>query len=124
MFDPCHSSFAISDDWWRHHESSANKVKEELTESVEVNYRRLADLDGQSSKKERVDLESSDFMQVRKMIEAETIFLQKARGIGDRKAEKNALSTLGLAYSRLGQTGKAIRFFKEQLKISKEFGFI
>ena len=100
-----------------------NEVKEKLTESVEVNYRRLADLDGQNSKKERVDLESSDFMQVRKMIEAETIFLQKARGIGDRKAEKNALSALGLAYSRLGQTRKAIQFFQEQLKISKEFGF-
>ena len=71
-----------------------NEVKEKLTESVEVNYQRLADLDGQNSKKEKVDLESSDFMQVRKMIEAETIFLQKARGIGDKKAEKNALSAL------------------------------
>ena len=58
--------------------------------------------------------------QLRKMIEAETIFLQKARGIGDRDAEKNALSALGLAYSRLGQTRKAIQFFQEQLKISKE----
>ena len=100
-----------------------NEVKEKLTESVEVNYRRLADLDGQNSEKEKIDLESSDFMQVRKMIEAETIFLQKARGIGDRKGEKNALSALGLAYSRLGQTRKAIEFFKGQLKISKEFGF-
>ncbi|MZH14911.1 MAG: tetratricopeptide repeat protein [Nitrospinae bacterium] len=100
-----------------------NEVKEKLTESVEVNYQRLADLDGQNSKKEKVDLESSDFMQVRKMIEAETIFLQKARGIGDKKAEKNALSALALAYSRLGQTRKAIQYFQEQLKISKEFGF-
>ena len=100
-----------------------NEVKEKLTESVEVNYRRLADLDGQSSENEKMDLESSDFMQLRKMIEAETIFLQKARGIGDRKAEKNALSALGLAYSRLGQTRKAIQFFQEQLKISKEFEF-
>ena len=99
-----------------------SEVKEKLTESVDVNYRRLADLDGQNSEKEKIDLESSDFMQVRKMIEAETIFLQKARGIGDRKAEKNALSALGLAYSRLGQTRKAIQFFQEQLKISKEFG--
>ena len=47
-----------------------------------MNYRRLADLDGQSSKKERVDLESSDFMQLRKMIEAETIFLQNAKRKG------------------------------------------
>ena len=99
-----------------------NEVKEKLTESVEVNYRRLADLDGQNSEKEKIDLESSDFMRLRKMIEAETIFLQKARGVGDRKAEKNALSVLGLAYSRLGQTRKAIQFFQEQLKISKGFG--
>ena len=100
-----------------------NEVKEKLTESVEVNYRRLANLDVQNSEKEKIDLESSDFMQVRKIIEAETIFLQKARGVGDRKAEKNALSALGLAYSRLGQTRKAIQFFQEQLKISREFGF-
>ena len=99
-----------------------SEVKEKLTESVDVNYRRLADLDGRNSEKEKIDLESSDFMQVGKMIEAENIFLQKARGIGDRKAEKNALAALGLAYSRLGQTRKAIQFFQEQLKISKEFG--
>ena len=33
------------------------------------------------------------------------------------------MSALGLAYSRLGQTRKAIQFFQEQLKISKEFEF-
>ena len=45
-----------------------NEVKKKLTESVEVNYRRLADLDGQNPEKEKVNLESSDLMQVRKMI--------------------------------------------------------
>ena len=97
------------------------EVKGKLTESVEVNYQRLAKIDGLNSKNNKVDLESSDFLQVRKIIEAETIFLQKARGIADREAEKNALSALALAYSRLGQTRKAIQYFQEQLNISQEF---
>jgi tetratricopeptide (TPR) repeat protein len=101
--------------------SFIKEVKGKLIESVEVNYQRLSEIDGRNPKKEKVDLESSDFMQVRKMIEAETIFLQKARGIADREAEKNALSALALAYSRLGQTRKAIQYFQEQLNISKEF---
>ena len=101
--------------------SFIKEVKGKLTESVEVNYQRLAEIDGRNPKNNKVDLESSDFLQVRKMIEAETIFLQKARGIADREAEKNALSALALAYSRLGQTRKAIQYFQEQLKISREF---
>jgi tetratricopeptide (TPR) repeat protein len=101
--------------------SFIKEVKGKLTESVEVNYQRLAEIGGRHPKKDKVDLESSDLMQVRKMIEAETIFLQKARGIADREAEKNALSALALAYSRLGQTRKAIQYFQEQLNISKEF---
>ena len=101
--------------------SFIKEVKGKLTESVEVNYQRLAKIDGLNSKNNKVDLESSDFLQVRKIIEAETIFLQKARGIADREAEKNALSALALAYSRLGQTRKAIQYFQEQLNISQEF---
>ena len=95
--------------------SFIKEVKEKLSESVEVNYQRLAEFDGR--KPTKANLKSSDFLQLKKMIEAETIFLQKARGIGDRKAEKNALSVLALAYSRLGQTQKAIQFFQEQLII-------
>ena len=98
------------------------EVKQKLSETVEVNYQRLADFGGHKDRQDKVDLESSDAMQVRKVIEAETIFLQKARGIGDIKAEKNALSTLGLAYTRLGQTQKAIHYFEEQLKIIKNLG--
>lgn len=96
-----------------------NEVRQKLSESVEVNYQRLADFDGRKTGHDKVDLESSDAMQVRKVIEAETIFLQKARSIGDINAEKNALSTLGLAYTRLGQTRKAIQYFEEQLKIAQ-----
>lgn len=98
------------------------EVKAKLSESVEVNYQRLADFDGRKPRQDQVDLESSDAMQVRKVIEAETIFLQKARGIGDLEAEKNALSTLGLAYTRLGQTRKAIQYFQEQLNIAQSLG--
>jgi hypothetical protein len=87
------------------------EVKGKLTESVEVNYQRLAEIDSRNPNKNQMDLESSDFLQVRKMIEAEIIFLQKARGVVDRQAEKNALSALALAYSRLGQTRKAIQYF-------------
>ena len=101
--------------------SFIKEVKEKLSESVEVNYQRLAEFDGR--KPAKLNLESSDFLQLRKMIEAEMIFLQKARGIGDRIAEKNALSALGLAYSRLGQTRKAIQYFQEQLNISQGLGY-
>jgi tetratricopeptide (TPR) repeat protein len=99
-----------------------NEVKLKLTQSVEVNYQRLADFDGRKPRKEQVDLKSSNGMELRKVVEAETIFLQKARSIGDKKAEKNALSALGLAYTRLGQTLKAIQYFMEQLEIERDLG--
>ena len=99
-----------------------NEVKQKLSESVKVNYQRLENFDGQKAEQVKIDLESFDAMQLRKVIEAETIFLQKAHGIGDLNAEKNALSTLGLAYTRLGQTRKAIHYFEEQLKISRKIG--
>jgi tetratricopeptide (TPR) repeat protein len=46
--------------------------------------------------------------------------LQIARANADRESENNALSTLALTYSRLGQTRKAIQYFEEQLNISQE----
>jgi hypothetical protein len=82
----------------------------------------LSEIDGKNSKKNKVDLESSDLIQVRKMIEAETVFSQKARGVADRETENNALSILALAYSRLGQTSKAIQCFQVHLYILQEFG--
>ncbi len=124
------NSFRLRSDYWsedlerllEHLEEELgfiNEVRQKLAESVEVNYQRLANFDGKKSEQDEVDLESSDSLHVRKVIEAETIFLQKARGIGDVNAEKNALSTLGLAYTRLGQTRKAIHYFEEQLKIAQ-----
>jgi tetratricopeptide (TPR) repeat protein len=99
-----------------------NKVKKKLSESVKVNYQRLENFDSKKTEQVKIDLESSNAMQLRKVIEAETIFLQKAHGIGDFNAEKNALSTLGLAYTRLRQTQKAIHYFEEQLKVSRKLG--
>ena len=97
-----------------------SEVKQKLTQSVEVNYQRLADFDGRRQRKGgQVDLESSNGMELRKVVEAETIFLQKARAVGDAAAEKNALSALGLAYTRLRQTLKAIQYFLEELKIAR-----
>ena len=48
-----------------------------MTESLQVNYQRLSEINGKNPKKEKVGLDSSDLMQVRKMIKAETIFSQK-----------------------------------------------
>jgi tetratricopeptide (TPR) repeat protein len=96
------------------------EVEEKLSLSVEENFQRLSGYDAKPDKP--ANLESSSPFDLRKVVESETIFLKKARGIGDRKAEKNALSVLGMAYSRLGQTLKAIDFFLQELEIAKELG--
>jgi hypothetical protein len=57
--------------------SFIKEAKRKLTESLEVNYQRLPEIDVKNPKKGKVGLESSDLMQVRKMIKAETIFSQK-----------------------------------------------
>ena len=97
-------------------------VNNKLVQSVEVNYRRLADLDGRRQQQGKLKLELSNGMELQKVVEAETIFLQKARAAGDVVAEKNALSALSLVYARLGQTLKAIKYFLEQLEIARDLG--
>jgi hypothetical protein len=57
--------------------SFIKEAKRKLTESLEVNYQRLPEIDVKNPKKGKVGLESSDLMQVCKMIKAETIFSQK-----------------------------------------------
>ena len=42
--------------------SFIKEVKRKLTESVEVNYQRLSEVDGKNPKKEKVGLESSDLI--------------------------------------------------------------
>jgi tetratricopeptide (TPR) repeat protein len=96
------------------------EVEEKMSLSVEESFQRLSGYDGKPDKP--FSLESSGSLDLRRVVESETIFLKKARGIGDKQAEKNALSALGMAYSRLGQTLKAIDYFLQELDIVKELG--
>ena len=95
-------------------------VETRMSLTVDENFERMAEIDAKPGKP--FGLESSGMLELRKVVESETIFLKKARGIGDRLAEKNALSALGLAYSRLGQTQRAIDFFLQELDIATELG--
>jgi tetratricopeptide (TPR) repeat protein len=95
-------------------------VEEKMSQSFEESFLRFSNYDAKPDKSS--NLESSGAFELRRVVESETIFLKKARGIGDKKGEKNALSALGLAYSRLGQTLKAIDFFLQELDIAKKFG--
>jgi tetratricopeptide (TPR) repeat protein len=96
------------------------EVEEKMSLSVEESFQRLAGYDAKPGKPS--SLESFCALDLRRLVESETIFLKKARGIGDKQAEKNALSALGMAYTRLGQTKKAIDFFLQELDIAKESG--
>ncbi len=96
------------------------EVEEKMSLSVEESFERLAGYDARPGKPS--DLESSSAFDLRRVVESETIFLKKARAVSDKKAEKNALSALGLAYTRLGQTQKAIAYFLQELEITKELG--
>ncbi|MBT5551856.1 MAG: tetratricopeptide repeat protein [Nitrospina sp.] len=96
------------------------EVEEKMSLSVEESFQRLAGYDAKPDKPR--SLESSGALDLRRVVESEIIFLKKARGVGDKKAEKNALSALGMAYSRLGQTLKAIDYFLQELDITKELG--
>ncbi|MBT3367077.1 MAG: tetratricopeptide repeat protein [Nitrospina sp.] len=96
------------------------EVEEKLSLSVEENFQRLAGYDAKPDKPR--SLQSSSSLELRRVVESESIFLKKARAIGDKKAETNALSALAMAYSRLGQTLKAIEFFLQELDITKELG--
>ena len=96
------------------------EVQEKMSRSVEESFQRLSGYDAKPGKKS--SLETSGAFELRRVVEAETIFLKKARGIGDKRSEKNALSALGMAYSRLGQTLKAIDFFLQELDLTKELG--
>ena len=42
--------------------------------------------------------------------------------IGDRRSEGNALDNLANAYSALGQTRRAIKFYEQRLEIAREIG--
>lgn len=70
----------------------------------------------------RLGLEFSQPELLQRKLDSERYNLETARRMGDRAAEKHALSELGFTYAKLGQTQRAIRCFEQQLPIVREFG--
>ncbi|QPJ64836.1 MAG: tetratricopeptide repeat protein [Candidatus Nitrohelix vancouverensis] len=60
----------------------------------------------------------------RRVVELAQHQLDEARRKNNRIEEKSALSALGLAYARLGQTQKSIEYFEEQLALVRDLGDI
>ena len=58
----------------------------------------------------------------REQIRWQEIALAAAQRLQDRAGESTALSNLGVAYSDLGETGRAIQFFEQHLAIAREIG--
>lgn len=56
------------------------------------------------------------------MVQNENDALKIACEIKDRRGEGNRLGNLGLAYSKLDETAKAIEYYKKALEISREIG--
>jgi hypothetical protein len=83
-----------------------------LTESLQVNYQRLSEINGKNPKKEKVGLDSSDLMQVRKMIKAETIFSQKHLASPMEKRKNMRCRYLHLLIPDWGKLAKQSSIFK------------
>ncbi len=95
-------------------------VTGKLSQSIFENYKDLTDSKGEILKAPGLDFGFSGALKLRQVIESETFNLEEARRIGDRDREKNALSVLGLTFAELGQTQRAIQYFKEQLVLVRE----
>ena len=94
--------------------SFIKEVKEKLSESVEVNYQRLAEFDGR--KPVKVNLESSDFLQLRKMIEAEMIFLQKSPWDRGQECRKKCIVSARTSLFSIGANSKSNSIFPGAIK--------
>ncbi len=98
------------------------EVEEKLSRSNDPNFLGLADSEGKPLNPHGLGLERSGALELRRAIESARFDLDEARRLKNRQNEITALSTLGLAYTRLGQTGRAIAFFEEELKLVREGG--
>ena len=96
------------------------EVQEKLSQSIYQNYADLTDAEGRPLQPPKLGLEFSGALELRRVIESEQFNLEESRRLGDRGREKNALSALALAFTQLGQTQRAIQFFREQLAIVRE----
>jgi tetratricopeptide (TPR) repeat protein len=100
-----------------------NEVARKLALSNRPDYRPAIKSDEQTSRSAQLQLgHSSKAFEVNRIIDTERFNLEEARRKGNRISEKNALSALALAFTRLQQTRRAIQFFQEQLEIVRELG--
>ncbi len=98
------------------------EVARKLALSNRPDYRPPAESDGQAPRSAPLSLGHSKAYELNQIIDTERFNLEEARREGNRVSEKNALSALALAFTRLQQTRRAIQFFQEQLEIVRELG--
>lgn len=96
------------------------EVEKKLSQSIYQNYQDLKDAEGRPLQPLELGLGFSGSLELRRVVESERFNLEEARRMGDRPGEKNALSALALAFTKLGQTRQAIQYFQEQLAIVRE----
>lgn len=96
------------------------ETDKKLSQSIYQNYEDLTDAEGRPLQPMSLGMEFSGALELRRVIESERFNLEEARRLGNRAGEKNALSALALAFTQLGQTQRAIQYFREQLVIVRE----
>jgi len=96
------------------------EVEKKLSQSIYQNYQDLTDAEGRPLQPLGLGLEFSGALELRRVVESERFNLEEARRMGDHAREKNALSALSFAFTKLGQTQRAIQYFQEQLMIARE----
>ena len=99
------------------------EVARKLALSNRPDYRPATKSYEQASRSAQLQLgHSSKAFELNRIIDTERFNLEEARREGNRISEKNALSALALAFTRLKQTRRAIQFFQEQLEIVRKLG--
>ena len=96
------------------------EIQKKLSQSIYQNYQDLKDSEGRPLQPLGLGLEFSGALELRRIIESERFNLEEAHRLKDRAREKNALSALALAFTKLGQTQRAIQYFQEQLVLVRE----
>ncbi len=94
-----------------------HEVERKLSESMQSNYLGPVDSEGKPLPPQKLGSESSNALELRRVVESERFNLKEARRKRDREGEMNALSALGLAFTQLGQVQKAIEYFEDQLAV-------
>ncbi len=98
------------------------EVARKLALSNRPDFRPAIESDGKAPRSTELQFGHSKAFELNRIIDTERFNLEEARREGNRVSEKNALSALALAFTRLQQTRSAIQFFQEQLEIVRELG--